>query len=243
MVLAGATRPRHMPPKLATSPIAQTPGTCVCAAVGDDDAAARAELELLFAARLRRGTARRGACTPIATITMSASMIRPSAISTPVTWPSSSERTSEGKTPPWTVKPLASISRPRAWPAPSSSWVFIEPGGAVDDDRGGAELFGAGRGFEAQQAAADGDGVDLAAQLRGELGDRLVDGPDVLEGAVDVGEFGAGDGQAGRVRAGRDDQFVIRVDGAGGGFHGFRGGVDAGDALAGPEREGLVVPH
>ena len=29
IVLAGATRPRHMPPKLATSPIAQMPGTCV----------------------------------------------------------------------------------------------------------------------------------------------------------------------------------------------------------------------
>ena len=55
-------------------------------------------------------------------------MMRPSAISTPVTWPSSSDRTSEGNTPPWTVNPLASIRRPRACPAPSSSWVFMSQG-------------------------------------------------------------------------------------------------------------------
>ena len=103
-------------------------------AVGDDDAAARAEVEQRcgsscasgepFAAR---NSSSRG-FTPIATITRSASMMRPSAISTPVTWPSSSERTSEGNTPPWTVKPLASMRRPRACPAPSSSWVFMSQG-------------------------------------------------------------------------------------------------------------------
>ena len=118
-----------------------------------------------------------------------------------------------------------------------------QPGRAVDDDRGGAELFGAGSGLEAQQAAADGDRVDLAAELRGQLRDRLVDGPDVLEGAVHVGEFGAGDGQAGRVGTGGDDQLVVGVHGAGRRRDGLGGGVEAGDALAGLEGEGVVVPH
>ncbi|MFS0715914.1 hypothetical protein ABC337_02710 [Arthrobacter sp. 1P04PC] len=118
-----------------------------------------------------------------------------------------------------------------------------QPGGAVDDDRIGAELGGAGSRLKAQQPAADGDGVDSAAQRRGEVRDFLVDGPDVLQGAVDVGVFGARDGQAGRVRAGRDHQLVVGVDGAGGGLHGFRGGVNAGGALAGPERERLVLPQ
>ncbi|MDN3937450.1 hypothetical protein QWJ39_14160 [Arthrobacter sp. YD4] len=118
-----------------------------------------------------------------------------------------------------------------------------QPGGAVDDDRVGAELGGAGRRLQAQQPAADGDGVDRAAQGRGEVRDFGVDGPDVLQRAVDVGVFGARDGQAGRVRAGRDHQLVVGVDGAGGGLHGFRGGVDGGGALAGPEGERPVAPQ
>ena len=118
-----------------------------------------------------------------------------------------------------------------------------QPGGAVDDDRGGAELLGAGRGFQAQQAAADGDGVDLAAQLLRQFRDGLVDGPDVFQRAVDVGEFGSRDRQAGGVGAGGDDQLVIRVHGAGRGGHGFARGVDAGHALAGLQRQRLVVPH
>ena len=118
-----------------------------------------------------------------------------------------------------------------------------EPRRAVDDDRGGAELFGAGSGFQPEQPAADGDGVDLAAQLLRQLRDRLVDGPDVFQRAVDVGEFGARDRQAGGVGAGGDDQLVVRVYGAGRGGDSLARGVDAGDALAGLQRQRVVVPH
>ena len=59
-------------------------------------------------------------------------MNRPSAISTPVTTGSPSGpvsvRTSFGKTPPCTVRPLSATSRPMACPAPSSSWVLISQG-------------------------------------------------------------------------------------------------------------------
>ena len=118
-----------------------------------------------------------------------------------------------------------------------------QPGRAVDDHGVGAELFGAGGGLQTQEAAADRHGGDLAAQLLGEFRDGLVDGPDVLKGAVDVGEFGAGDGQAGRVRAGGDDELVVCVHGAGGGGDRLAGGVDADDPLAGLQAEVLVVPH
>ena len=58
-----------------------------------------------------------------------------------------------------------------------------------------------------------------------------------------MGEFGARDGQAGSVRARRDHQLVIRIDGSRRGLDGLAGGVDAGDALAGLEVQGRVVPH
>ena len=79
----------------------------------------------------------------------------------------------------------------------------------------GAELLRAGRRFEAQEAAADGDGVDLAAELFREPGDGLVDGPHVFKRAVDVGVLGAGDRQAGRIGAGCDHQVVVFVGVAG----------------------------
>ncbi|MCY1232390.1 hypothetical protein D9M72_448790 [compost metagenome] len=74
-----------------------------------------------------------------------------------------------------------------------------EPGGAVDHYGSRAELFGACGRFEAQEPAADGDGGDLAAELCGEIGDCLVDRPYVFECAVDVHVLGAGDRQAGGV--------------------------------------------
>jgi hypothetical protein len=133
-------------------------------------------------------------------------------------------------------------------PAHRLARAFVQLGGhqplrAVNDDGVGAKLFRAGGRFEAQQAATDGDGVDLPAELLGEFGNLLVDGPDVFERAVDVGELVAGDGQAGGVRAGGHHQFVIRVGVAGGSLHGLRGGVDLHNALAGLQLQRRVVPH
>lgn len=113
----------------------------------------------------------------------------------------------------------------------------------IDHNRGGAELFGAGCGLEAQETAADGDRIDLAAQLARQFRDLLVDGTDVLQRAVDVGEFGSRDRQAGGVGAGGDDELVIRVHGSGRRGHGPARGVDAGHALAGLQRQRGVVPH
>ncbi len=58
-----------------------------------------------------------------------------------------------------------------------------------------------------------------------------------------MGQFGAGDGEAGGVRARCDDEFVIRVEASGRGADRLGGAVDADDALAGLEAEGFVLPH
>jgi hypothetical protein len=118
-----------------------------------------------------------------------------------------------------------------------------EPRGAVDHNGGCAELFSACSRFEAEEAAADGDCVDLAAELLGEFGDRLVDGPHVLEGAVDVHVLRAGDRQAGGVRTGGHHQFVEFVGVAGCRLNGLGSVVDLDDAFAGLQGQGIVVPH
>ena len=93
-----------------------------------------------------------------------------------------------------------------ACPAPSSSWVPMSQG-PPSMTTGLAPSCGAGRCLQAQQPAADGDGLDRAAKLFGSS--ATADGPDVLKGPVHVGVLGARNGQAGCVRAGRQDQFVI----------------------------------
>ena len=98
------------------------------AAVVDDDAAARAELErLLCALGARRNSSSRGR-TPIATITMSASMIAAVGHEDAGDLAVVVGEDLGGEHAAVDVKPLASISRPRACPAPSSSWVFISHG-------------------------------------------------------------------------------------------------------------------
>lgn len=118
-----------------------------------------------------------------------------------------------------------------------------EPGGAVDDDGSGAKLLGAGGRFQTEQPATDGDGVDCAAQGLCQFPDGEVDGTDIFESAVDVGVFGARDRKPDCGGAGGDHQVVIRVARARRGGDGLGRDVDAGDALAGLQREELVVPQ
>ena len=76
-----------------------------------------------------------------------------------------------------------------------------------------------------------------------QFGDGLVDCPDVLERAVNVGVLGAGDRQAGGVRTRSHHQLVVFVVVAGRGHHALGSGVDFDGALAGLQGQGLVVPH
>lgn len=120
-----------------------------------------------------------------------------------------------------------------------------QPRCAVDDDRCGAQLFGAGSGLKSKQATTDGDRVDFAAELLAQLGDGLVNGPDVLEGAVNVGVLGTGGdgGEPGCVGTRSHYQVVVFVLVAGGGEDALGHGVDLHGALAGDQSQGFVVPH
>ena len=94
-------------------------------------------------------------------------MVRPSAMRTPVTLPSSSDSYLGGED---AAVDFEALGLDQAAERLAGAFIQLgvhEPGRAVDDDRSGAELLGAGSGLEAQQATADGDGVDLAAELFG----------------------------------------------------------------------------
>src|SRR5690606_1768738 len=90
-------------------------------------------------------------------------------------------------------------------------------------------LQGAG-GLEAEQSTADDDSAHGAVQGRGPLLDVAAQVLDVRQGAVDeaAGQLRALDGGPGGDRAGREDQVVVGVDGAGGGGDGAGAGVDRG---------------
>ena len=75
--------------------------------------------------------------------------------------------------------------------------------------------------------------LTLRPSFSRQLGDGLVDGPDVFQGAVDVHALGAGEREPGGVRTGGDHQFVVCIGVAGSGFNGLGRGVDLHDTLAG----------
>ena len=103
-----------------------------------------------------------------------------------------------------TLMPRASIARCRRWPAAGSSWRSISVGIRCSDGDVHAAALEAGRGLEAEQAAADDH--RLAARLGGEQ-HRL----HVVEIAVGehAGKVVPGNRNDDGVRAGGDDELVV----------------------------------
>ena len=218
MALAGATRPTHIPSKLATSPMAHTCGTAVAqrASISMPPRGPRPKRGRRAVLRIKEFVVAAGqfVARPDADRDHHHVRVDPAAIGHQHALDPHVSRLGAGDDFLRVDAAVHREARVGDEPAHGLPRALIELGSheplaAVDDHRVGPERLGAGGRLEPQQTAADGGHHRGSAQAFGKLAHGRRNGPDVLQGPVHVGVLGAGDGQGGRVGAGGQDQFVV----------------------------------